>query len=85
MQRRAFLHGILTAEATELLSAALPQEVKLCFTGGERIRLRHDWQEDMLSVPGHFHGHLTLYDRSHRAEFIAGAVHGRGCPKAACG
>ena len=85
MQRRAFLHGILTAKATEPLSTTLPQEVNLCFTGGERIRPRHDWQEDVLPVPGHSRVHLALYDRSHRAAFIAGAVHGRGCPKATCG
>lgn len=61
------------------------QKVNLCFEGGEQIRLRSDWQVEVLHVPGHSRGRLALYDRTHRAAFIGDAVHGRGCPKATGG
>jgi len=62
--------------------AGKPQKIDLCFEGGERIRVRKDWQLEVLHVPGHSHGHLALYDPDHRAAFVGDALHGRGCPKA---
>ncbi|PYV16532.1 MAG: hypothetical protein DMG21_11440 [Acidobacteria bacterium] len=55
------------------------------FSGGERIRLGDGWALEVLHVPGHSHGHLALYDPTHRAAFVGDAIHGRGCPKAAGG
>jgi len=65
--------------------AGRPRKMDVCFTGGERIRLRDDWQLEVLHVPGHSQGHLALYDPKHRAAFVGDAIHGRGCPKAAGG
>ena len=62
--------------------AGKPQKIDLCFEGGERIRIRKDWQLEVLHVPGHSHGHLALYDSDHKTAFIGDALHGRGCPKA---
>lgn len=59
-----------------------PRKMDLCFSGGETIRLRDDWTLEVLHVPGHSHGHLALYDPSHKAAFVGDAIHGRGCPKA---
>jgi glyoxylase-like metal-dependent hydrolase (beta-lactamase superfamily II) len=65
--------------------AGKARQMDLCFTGGERIRLRDDWALEVLHVPGHSAGHLALYDPAHRAAFVGDAIHGRGCPKAAGG
>ena len=65
--------------------AGKPRKMDICFTGGERIRLRDDWTLEVLHVPGHSAGHLALYDPKHRAAFVGDAVHGRGCPKATGG
>ncbi|PYV23109.1 MAG: hypothetical protein DMG24_14850 [Acidobacteria bacterium] len=65
--------------------AGRPRKMDVCFTGGERIRLRDDWALEVLHVPGHSQGHLALYDPKHRAAFVGDAIHGRGCPKAAGG
>ena len=65
--------------------AGRPRKMDVCYTGGERIRLRDDWQLEVLHVPGHSQGHLALYDPKHRAAFVGDAIHGRGCPKAAGG
>lgn len=62
--------------------AGRAQKVDLCFEGEERIRIRQDWQVEVLHVPGHSRGHLALHDRAHRAAFIGDAAHGRGCPNA---
>jgi len=62
--------------------AGPPQKMDLTLQGGERIRIRKDWQLEVLHVPGHSHGHLALYDPDHKAAFISDAVHGRGSPKA---
>lgn len=59
-----------------------PQKIDLTFEGGEHLRIRKDWQLEVLHVPGHSHGHLALYDPDHKAAFISDAVHGRGSPKA---
>lgn len=65
--------------------AGKPRKMDVCFSGGERIRLRDDWELEVLHVPGHSHGHLALYDARQRAAFVGDAIHGRGCPKAAGG
>jgi glyoxylase-like metal-dependent hydrolase (beta-lactamase superfamily II) len=51
-------------------------------SGGEKVRIRDDWELEVLHVPGHSHGHLALYDRKNRAAYVGDAIHGRGCPKA---
>jgi len=58
------------------------QKIDLTFEGGEHLRIRKDWQLEVLHVPGHSHGHLALYDPDHKSAFISDAVHGRGSPKA---
>jgi len=65
--------------------AGKPRKMDICFSGGEKIRLRDDWELEVLHVPGHSHGHLALYDAKERAAFVGDAIHGRGCPKAAGG
>lgn len=65
--------------------AGQPCKMDFGFTGGEKIRLRDDWELDVLHVPGHSHGHLALYDANHKAAFASDAIHGRGCPKAVGG
>ena len=62
--------------------AGKPQRMDFTFSGGERIRLRDDWDLKVLHVPGHSHGHLAVYDPKHRMVFAGDAIHGRGCPKA---
>ena len=65
--------------------AGKPRKMDICFSGGEKIRLRDDWELEVLHVPGHSHGHVALYDAQHKAAFVGDAMHGRGCPKAAGG
>ena len=65
--------------------AGNPQKIDLTFGGGERLRIRKDWQLEVLHVPGHSHGHLALYDPAHKTAFISDAVHGRGSPGASGG
>ena len=62
--------------------AGKPREMDMTFTGGERIRIQRDWDLEVLHVPGHSHGHLTLLDRKHKAAFAGDAIHGQGCPRA---
>ena len=69
-------------DPTPSADAGKPQKIDLCLEGGERIRIRRDWQLEVLHLPGHSHGHLALYDPDHRAAFIGDAAHGRGCPNA---
>ena len=61
------------------------RKMDIGFSGGEKIRLRDDWELEVLHVPGHSHGHLALYDAKHDAAFVGDAIHGRGCPKATGG
>jgi glyoxylase-like metal-dependent hydrolase (beta-lactamase superfamily II) len=65
--------------------AGQPRKMDVCLSGGEKIRLRDDWTLEVLHVPGHSHGHLTLYDAKHKAAFMGDAIHGRGCPFATGG
>jgi glyoxylase-like metal-dependent hydrolase (beta-lactamase superfamily II) len=62
--------------------AGRARKMDISFSGGEKVRLRDDWELEVLHVPGHSHGHLALYDRNHKAAFAGDAIHGRGCPKA---
>ncbi|HUY14932.1 MAG TPA: MBL fold metallo-hydrolase [Terriglobia bacterium] len=62
--------------------AGRPRRMDVCFTGGEPIRIRADWDMEVLHVPGHSHGHLALLDRKQKAAFAGDAIHGRGCPNA---
>lgn len=62
--------------------AGKPCKVDRCFSGGEKIQLRSDWELEVLHVPGHSQGHLALYDAGHKRAFVGDAIHGRGCPKA---
>ncbi len=62
--------------------AGSPRAVDFTFSGGETIRLGHNWRLKVLHVPGHSRGHLAFYDCQHRAAFVGDAIHGRGCPKA---
>jgi glyoxylase-like metal-dependent hydrolase (beta-lactamase superfamily II) len=57
-------------------------KIDIGFSGGERIGLGGEWSLEVLHVPGHFRGHLALYDPKHKAAFVSDAIHGRGCPKA---
>ena len=59
-----------------------PRRMDVCFAGGERIRLRNDWDLEVLHAPGHSHGHLALLDRKQKVAFSGDAIHGRGCPNA---
>jgi glyoxylase-like metal-dependent hydrolase (beta-lactamase superfamily II) len=58
------------------------RRMDVTFSGGETIGLSDGWSLEVLHVPGHSHGHLSLYDRKHKAAFVGDALHGRGCPKA---
>jgi len=62
--------------------AGRPRRMDLCFSGGEKIRLRSDWELEVLHVPGHSRGHLAVYDAQHKVAFVGDAIHGCGCPKA---
>ncbi len=67
----------------ELLAlAGQKQRMDLTFSGGETIGLSDGWSLKVLHVPGHSHGHLSLYDRKNKTVFVGDALHGRGCPKA---
>jgi len=58
------------------------RRMDLTFSGGETIRVDDDWTLEVLHVPGHSRGHLTLYDTKNKTAFVGDAIHGRGCPKA---
>jgi glyoxylase-like metal-dependent hydrolase (beta-lactamase superfamily II) len=59
-----------------------PRQMDVTLAGGESIRLRGDWHLEVLHVPGHSHGHLTLLDQKHKVAFAGDAIHGQGCPRA---
>jgi glyoxylase-like metal-dependent hydrolase (beta-lactamase superfamily II) len=65
--------------------AGRPRRMDFTLSGGERVRLRDDWDLEVLHVPGHSRGHLALYDPKHKTVFAGDAIHGRGCPKAGGG
>lgn len=65
--------------------AGKARRMDLSFTGGEIVRIRDGWHLEALSVPGHSHGHLALYDPKHKTAFAGDAIQGRGCPFATGG
>lgn len=69
-------------EADPSPDAGRLRRMDLTFSGGEKIRLSDDWTLEVLHVPGHSHGHLSLYDGKNKSAFVGDAIHGRGCPKA---
>jgi len=54
------------------------QPVDLTFTGGEILRLSHDWTLEVIRLPGHSDGHLGLLDHKHRALYGGDAIHASG-------
>lgn len=55
-----------------------PEPIDVTFRGGEHIRIGRDWEVQLIAVPGHAKGHLSVYDRRHRALYGADAIHGQG-------
>ncbi len=72
-------------DAEPSVDAGQARRMDLSFSGGETIRLRDGWHLEVLSVPGHSHGHLALYDPLNKTAFVGDAIHGRGCPFATGG
>ena len=56
--------------------------VDLVLTGGETVRLRSDWEVQILFMPGHTRGHVVVHDLRHRTAYIGDAALGRGVPAA---
>ncbi|MCO6452881.1 MAG: MBL fold metallo-hydrolase [Caldilineales bacterium] len=54
-----------------------PQTIEMTFAGGERITLSGDWVVEIVTLPGHSHGHLGILDRKHAALYGGDAIHGR--------
>jgi glyoxylase-like metal-dependent hydrolase (beta-lactamase superfamily II) len=74
-------HGIFydSRTAAEIRScSSSPQPVSLTFTGGEIIRLGGERILEIWHLPGHSHGHLGVFDRSHGALFYGDAIQGAG-------
>lgn len=57
-------------------SGMQPQPIEVTFRGGEHIRIGDDWEIEILSTPGHAHGHLTIFDPKHEAAYGADSLHG---------
>ena len=47
----------------------------MTWTGGETFAITDSWEVELLHVPGHTHGHLSLYDRRNNALYTGDAVH----------
>jgi glyoxylase-like metal-dependent hydrolase (beta-lactamase superfamily II) len=63
------------AEDKESLRAiARARPTALAVTGGERVRLEPGWEIELLHVPGHSHGHLTVWDSRSRSLVVGDAV-----------
>jgi glyoxylase-like metal-dependent hydrolase (beta-lactamase superfamily II) len=56
--------------------AGPPQPINVTFRGGENLRLAPDWEVEVIAVPGHAKGHLSIYDPAHKALYGADAIHG---------
>ncbi|OGG50644.1 MAG: hypothetical protein A3F84_07825 [Candidatus Handelsmanbacteria bacterium RIFCSPLOWO2_12_FULL_64_10] len=56
--------------------------VDLHLRGGEKIRMGEGWRVEVLHVPGHTHGHLTVYDPRSEAAIICDAALGSVIPDA---
>jgi glyoxylase-like metal-dependent hydrolase (beta-lactamase superfamily II) len=74
-------HGIYfdpkTAQEIKNCSTA-PQPVTFGFVGGETMRLGDRRILEIWHLPGHSHGHLAVYDRTHRTLFYGDAIQGAG-------
>jgi len=46
----------------------------LTVTGGERVRLDHDWEVELVHAPGHSRGHLAIWDPRSRSLVVSDAV-----------
>ena len=55
-----------------------PQDVSFTFIGGEILRLGENRILEIWHLPGHSHGHLGLYDRTHRVLYYGDAIQGAG-------
>lgn len=55
--------------------AGVAQPLDATWTGGETFTVADGWEIELLHVPGHSHGHLTLLDRRNRAAYTGDAVH----------
>jgi glyoxylase-like metal-dependent hydrolase (beta-lactamase superfamily II) len=74
-------HGIFyDSQTTEEIKncASGPQEVTFTFVGGEIMRLGRNRLLEIWHLPGHSHGHLGIYDRSHRVLYYGDAIQGAG-------
>lgn len=74
-------HGICfdpkTAQDIKNCSSSA-QTVTFTFVGGETLRLGEDRILEIWHLPGHSHGHLGLYDRTHRTLYYGDAIQGAG-------
>lgn len=72
------LHDIGYDDATRQFifrHAGAAQPLDLTLTGGEMLRIGAGWDVELLHVPGHSRGHLSLYDHRSRALYTGDAVH----------
>ena len=58
----------------ELLGGA--QKMDTTFAEGDKISLSPDWHVEVVSLPGHSHGHLGVFDRKHGILFGGDAIQG---------
>jgi glyoxylase-like metal-dependent hydrolase (beta-lactamase superfamily II) len=71
-------HDIGYDDATyrSILDNAGPaQPLDATWSGGETYRLSDGWELELLHVPGHTHGHLSVLDRRNDAVYTGDAVH----------
>jgi glyoxylase-like metal-dependent hydrolase (beta-lactamase superfamily II) len=71
-------HGIAYDDATKASifeNAGPPQPLDATWAGGETFTLSAGWEIELLHVPGHSHGHLTILDRRNQAVYTGDAVH----------
>jgi glyoxylase-like metal-dependent hydrolase (beta-lactamase superfamily II) len=62
-------------KAAILEHAGPAQPLDMTWAGGETFAVANDWEVELLHVPGHSHGHLSLYDQRNRALYTGDAVH----------
>lgn len=74
-------HGMdYEKEVIEWIQKALGDQIPVDFTltGGEEVKLSHDWKVKIVSLPGHSPGHIGIYDPLNNAVIISDAVLYRG-------
>lgn len=52
------------------------QKMDTTFEEGDKISLSDDWVVEVVSLPGHSHGHLGVYDRKHGVLLGGDAIQG---------